>query len=175
MNALFYLFLSLFLVIVQTTLVPEIAFLNCCFDLLIVNVLYVSLFTSHGIFILYVVALGWTMDCLSGVPSGFYISSYVWIYLFVFMLRHVIHAGNFIFIPVISAGAVAMEHGFLIFTLLVKQDGWFFSTADIVFMGKQIVVGFFMIPLLLVVVNKCKKGWDKKIQRVTGRKMGIRG
>jgi len=175
MNVLFYLLLSLTLVIIQTTLVPEIAFFHCCFDLLIVNVLYVSLFASHGFFIIYVGILGWIMDCLSGAPSGFYLSSYLWIYIFVQILRHVIHAENFIFIPVISAIAVAMEHGFLIFILLARQGGWFFSVSDMVSMGKKILVGFFIIPLLLWLIHRCKKGWDKKVQHVSGRNMGIRG
>ena len=175
MNVLFYLILSLVLVIAQTTLVPEIVFFHYFFDLLIVNVLYVSLFASHGFFIIYVGGLGWIMDCLSGAPAGFYLSSYLWIYIFVQILRHVIHAGNFIFIPVISAIAVVMEHGFLIFILMAKQGGWFFSLTDLVFMGKKILVGFFMIPLFLWLVHRCKKGWDRKVQRISGRKMGIRG
>jgi len=175
MNVLFYLLLSLALVIVQTTLVPEIAFFHCCFDLLIVNVLYVSLFGSHGFFIIYVGVLGWIMDCLSGAPSGFYLSSYLWIYIFVQLLRHVVHAENFIFIPVISAFAVVVEHGFLIFILLAKQGGWFFSVTDMLAMGKQILVAFFMIPLFLWLIHRCKKGWDKKVQHISGRKIGTRG
>jgi len=175
MNVFFYLLLSLILVIVQTTLLPEIAFSHCCFDFLIVNVLYVSLFASHGFFIFYVGVLGWIMDCLSGAPSGFYLSSYLWIYIFVQILRHVIHAENFIFIPVISAVAVVMEHGFLIFILLARQGGWFFSVTDTLDMGKQILVGFFIIPLLLWLIHRCKKGWDRKVRRIAGRNMGVRG
>jgi len=175
MNVLFYLLLSLILVIVQTTLAPGITFFHCCFDLLLVNVLYVSLFASHGLFIVYMFVLGWIMDSLSGAPFGFYISSYLWIYIFVQLLRHVIHAGNFVFIPVISAVAVVMEHGFLVFILLVKQDGWFFSATDMLCMCKQALVGFFIIPLLLWLVHRCKQGWDIKVQRIAGRNMGVRG
>jgi rod shape-determining protein MreD len=175
MNLLFYPVLSLVLVIVQTTLVPEIPFFHYCFDLLIVNVLYVSLFASHGFFVVYILVLGWIMDSLSGAPFGFYISSYLWIYVFVQILRNVIHAGNFIFIPIISAVAVVMEHGFLMFTLLVKQGGWFFSSTDMVSMCKQTLVGFFIIPLFLWLVHRCKEFWDKKVQRFSENNMGIRG
>ena len=174
MTVLFYPILSLVLVILQTTLVPEIRCFTHCFDLLIVNVLYVSLFTSNGFLVLYMVVLGWIMDSLSGAPFGFYISCYVWIYVFVQILRHVIHAGNFIFIPVISVIAIFMEHGFLMFILLVKQEGWSFSSMDLFSMGKQAMVGVFIIPFFLWLVHGCKIGWDKKIRRLSGEKMGIR-
>ncbi len=174
MTVLFYPILSLVLVILQTTLVPELRFSTNCFDLLIVNVLYVSLFTSNGFLVVYMVVLGWIMDSLSGAPFGFYISCYVWIYAFVQILRHVIHAGNFIFIPVISVIAIFMEHGFLMFILLVKQEGWSFSSMDLFSMGKQAMVGVFIIPFSLWFVHRCKIGWDKKIRSFSGEKMGIR-
>lgn len=174
MTVFFYPILSLFLVILQTTLVPEIRFFTNCFDLLIINVLYVSLFSSNGFLVLYMVVLGWIMDSLSGAPFGFYISCYVWIYVFVQILRHVIHAGNFIFIPMISVIAIFMEHGFLMFILLVKQEGCSFSSTDLFSMGKQAVVGFFIIPFSLWLVHRCKSGWDKRIRSLSGEKMGIR-
>ncbi len=174
MTVLFYPILSLALVILQTTLVPEIRFVTNCFDLLIINVLYVSLFTSNGFLVLYMMVLGWIMDSLSGAPFGFYISCYVWIYVFVQILRHVIHAGNFIFIPVISVIAIFMEHGFFMFILLVKQEGWSFSSTDLFSMGQQAIVGFFIIPFSLWLVHGCKSRWDKKIQSLSGEKMGIR-
>ncbi len=174
MSLLFYPILSLALVILQTTLMPDVAFFSLCFDLLLINVLYISLFTSHGFMVLYLVLLGWVMDSLSGAPFGFYISSYVWIYLFVRILRYVIHAGNFVFIPVISVIAIFMEHGFLMFILLVRQGGWFFSSMDLFSMCAQALMGFFMIPPSLWLVHKCKRGWDKKVRRLAGEKMGIR-
>ena len=174
MNFLFYPILSLFLVILQTIVVPETFFFNACFDLLIINVLYISLVTSHGLMIFYMVVLGWIMDSLSGAPFGFYISSYVWIYLFVQILRHVIHAGSLIFVPVISVAAVFMEHGFLIFTLLVRQGGWFFSSADVVAMCKQALMGFFIIPPCLWLVHRFRMGWDAKMRRLTGENAGVR-
>jgi len=175
MNVLFYLLLPLVLVIIQTTLVPEIAFLHYCFDLLIVNVLYVSLFAPHRFVIIYVGGLGWIMDCLSGAPIGFYFSSYLWIYIFVQILRQVVHAENFVFIAVTSAVSVVIEYGFLIFILLMKQGEWVSPGTDMVSMGKNVLVGFFIIPLFLWLIHRCKKGWDRKVQHLLGRKLRIRG
>ena len=131
--------------------------------------------SSDLFFVVYMLVLGWIMDSLSGAPFGFYISSYLWIYVFVQILRNVIHSGNFIFIPVISAIAVAMEHGFLVFILLAKQGGWFFSSTDILAMCKQTLVGFFIIPLFLWLIHRAKDFWDKKVQGIAGNNVGIRG
>ena len=174
MIVLFYPLLTLVLVILQTTLVPEIRFFTHCFDLLIINVLYVSLFSSSAFLVIYMIVLGWIMDSLSGAPFGFYISCYVWIYAFVQILRHVIHAGNFIFIPVFSVISIFMEHGFLMFILLVKQDGWFLSSTDLFCMGKQAAAGFFFIPLSLWFVHRLKNVWDRNISSLTGENIGIR-
>lgn len=175
MTLLFYPVLSLILLVLQTTLLPDVALFNHCFDLLIINVLYLSLFTSNLFVVFYVMGLGWIMDSISGAPFGFYVSSYVWIYALVQILRHVVHAGNFIFIPLMSVAAVCMEHGFLMFILLVRQDGWFFSSMDFIAMLEQALVGGFVIPIALGLIHSLRMGWYKKVRSITGKKMGIRG
>ena len=170
MNLLFYPVFSLLLLVFQTTLVPEVSFLKNSFDFVIINVLYVGLFTSRFWVVIYVAGLGWVMDSLSGAPFGFFISSYVWIYVLVQALRVVVHAGNIFFIPLISVVAILMEHGFLMFILMIRQEAWSFSVIDCVAMVKQAVVGGAVIPLLLFMIHRIHREWEKSVFRFSERK-----
>ncbi|HKK90113.1 MAG TPA: hypothetical protein VJ936_01825 [Desulfobacteraceae bacterium] len=168
---LFFVGLSLVLIIAQTSVMPGCSFFFQSFDLLIVNVLYLALLFSNPFILIGVVFLGTIMDSLSGVPFGVYISVYLWIFISVQGLKRFVHPGSFVFLPIISAAAVLLENFFLIFSFFVRNGSSSVSSQDFAFMLKQTVWAFFLVPLLIGAIHVCQKGVvgfvEKTVRRLT--------
>ncbi len=150
---LFHFFLSIFFIVLQTSIFSIIPLFENSFDLLIIMVLFFSLMFSHPSFFLAVLLLGFCMDSLSATPVGLYTVAYVWIFIIVMILKRFVHPGNMIFLPLISAFAVMLENGFLFFSFLVKYGTSGLSVSDLLIAGHQALWGFFIIPLAILVID----------------------
>jgi len=150
---LFHIILSLILIIVQTVVLPGFPFFSHAFDLVIVNVLYLSLIFVHRAVLFWVLFLGCVMDSVSGTPFGLHLLAYLWIYVLIQLLKRYVHYGNVIFIPVISAVAVLIENLFLVFSLLINQGLGHLPEIDIALMALQVFWAFWLIPILIVVIH----------------------
>ncbi len=67
----------LFLIIVQTTLLPDIPLFRGMYDLLIPFVILISICLPVGESLPFVLILGLIMDNLSGTPFGLYVTFYL--------------------------------------------------------------------------------------------------
>ncbi|MFW6082107.1 MAG: hypothetical protein ACOC7W_09340 [Desulfosalsimonas sp.] len=78
---LYYLVTAVFLVIVQTSIIPHLPGILKFYDFLVPLAVYFSLYKpiSHGLPVL--VAAGLVMDMLSGAPIGIYLTTYLWVFL----------------------------------------------------------------------------------------------
>lgn len=78
---LFYLITAIFLVIVQTSIIPHMPGILKFYDFLVPLAVYFSLYKplSHGLPVL--AAAGLVMDMLSGAPIGIYLTTYLWVFL----------------------------------------------------------------------------------------------
>lgn len=153
MTSLFYVILSLVLIILQTSLLPGLPFFYQSFDLLLVVVLSLSLRSAHPAACIGVIFLGCIMDSVSGGPFGLYLSSYVWIYIAVQMFKGVVHSENIVFLYVSSIVAVMIENGIALFSLAVQQGSEVFLSPDISFMGHQVLWTLFLMPVMIIVVE----------------------
>ena len=165
-NVLFHLILSLFMIIFQTVVLPSLFFFTHAFDLIIVNVLYLSLVATHNAVIFWILLLGCVMDSLSGNPLGVHLSAYLWIFFLVQLLKRYVHYGNVIFLPVISAVAVLLENLFLIFSLLVHQKSSFFSREDILLLAMQMFWAFWFAPIIIVFIHSFQKILVSSVKRI---------
>ncbi|MBF0210482.1 MAG: hypothetical protein HQK68_06310 [Desulfamplus sp.] len=150
---LFHLFLSINFIVIQTSIFPSFAIFSSSFDLLLINILFLSLMFSHYLVIIAVILIGWCMDSLSGAPLGLYTITYLWIFIIVQALKRFVHRGNFIFLPVISAFSVMVENGFLFFSFFIKYGSKPFSFNNTLVAGEQALLAFFIIPLFIVVIH----------------------
>ena len=78
---LFYLLLVVFLVILQTSILPYLPAVGRFYDFLIPFIVYLSLYKPlvDGLPVLTVAGLA--MDMLSGAPIGIYLTTYLWVYI----------------------------------------------------------------------------------------------
>ncbi|WP_080805511.1 hypothetical protein [Desulfamplus magnetovallimortis] len=93
------------------------------------------------------------MDSISGAPVGLYTASYLWIYLVVLILKRFVHPGNLIFLPLISAFSIMIENGFLFFSFFVKYGLLVITVSDLMLAGRQMLCGFFVIPVSVMLID----------------------
>ncbi|MCK5836927.1 MAG: hypothetical protein KAH09_06640, partial [Desulfobacula sp.] len=86
MNAVFFVLFTGVLIILQTIVLPSFDWFSQCFDLMIINVLFLSLVSSHYAMVFAIILIGCIMDSVSGVPFCLHIFSYVWIYIIVYLV-----------------------------------------------------------------------------------------
>ena len=80
MSYLFYALVCLSLVVLETTIIADIAIFDDVYDLLVTFVAYLGLYRSTKESIPVIVCLGFVMDNLSGAPFGLYLTAYLWIF-----------------------------------------------------------------------------------------------
>ncbi|MBF0199865.1 MAG: hypothetical protein HQK66_00855 [Desulfamplus sp.] len=98
---------------------------------------------------------------------GLYTAAYLWIYIAVIFLKRFVHPGNFIFLPLISAFGILLENLFIFFLFFVRHGYASISASDISLAGRQMLWGFFLIPIFLVIIEiihlKCEELDAKKL------------
>ena len=116
-----YFFGTLFLVILQTTLMPLVPFFDRCYDLVIPVVVYLGLFRPFREGLPVVVVLGFLQDSITGGVFGLYLTSYFWIFLGVTWIITFLRVTNTLLILFVVAGAVSVQN--LIFFGIVGLAG----------------------------------------------------
>ncbi len=159
MTTLFFIILTLFLIVMQTIILPSFSWFVQCFDLLIINVLFLSLISSHFSMIAAIIIIGCIMDSISGVPFCFHIFSYLWIYIIVHLVKQFFFKRSIIFILIISIVSVVIQHGLLLFSVFVNQGGKTVLEFDFTLLIRQVFWGLVFIPPGIWLVNVLWQNW----------------
>ncbi|MCK5348031.1 MAG: hypothetical protein KAJ25_01505 [Desulfobacula sp.] len=159
MNVLFFIIFTFFLIIVQTVILPSFPWFVQCFDLLIIDILFLSLISSHYSMIAAVIIIGCIMDSISGVPFCYHIFSYLWIYTIVYLVKQLLFQKSIIFIFIISVVSVFIQQGLLLFSVFVKQGSNTIWTFDFSLLIRQTFWGFIFIPPGIWLTNVCWQNW----------------
>jgi rod shape-determining protein MreD len=146
MNALFFVAVTISLIIFQTIILPSFFWFSQCFDLMIVNIIFLSLVYSHYGVILTIILIGGIMDSLSGVAFFLHIFSYLWIYLIVQLFKQFVFKRNFIFILSVSLVSVLIQQGLILFSVFIEQGREGIGQMDVLLMVKQLIWGGVLIP-----------------------------
>ena len=126
---------SLFLVILQTTVMPYLPLLDNFYDLLIPFIIYLSLSRPVRESLPFVLFLGFIMDNLSGGPFGLYLTTYFWLFAGVKGVTAFIQVGNRpVIIALIVAAGVLFENLILLgaFAVLGSKQQFAGNIAKIV-------------------------------------------
>ncbi len=166
MKVSFLVFLSFFLVILQTTILPEFSFFGHLFDLIIINILYVSLFFSHPAVIFIVIFIGVVMDSISGSPFGFYVSAYIWMYIMVKALKQYVFPTSFFIMPIVAVLALLIEHFFLIVTVFILHGKKSVMVLNYSLMAEQLVWAFFVIPVAIRLIFSSQEAYENFGKRI---------
>ncbi len=159
MNVLFFIIFTLFLIVLQTIVLPSFPWFAQCFDLLIIDILFLSLISSHYSIAAAIILIGFIMDSISGVPFCYHIFSYLWIYIIVIIVKQLLFKQSMIFIFIISIVSVIIQQVLLLFSIFVQQGHTAILVFDFRLLIRQVFWGFVFIPPSIWLVNIFWQNW----------------
>lgn len=121
MDLIFFFFSTLFLVIIQTVVIPDVFWFPHCFDLMIINILYLSLFSPRYWVPFGLIIIGSIMDSLSGAPFFLHTTAYLCVYLIIFFLRRLVFQHSAVFVFIVSLASASIYQGLVMFSVFLLQ------------------------------------------------------
>ena len=153
MTYLFYICLCLFLVVLQTTILPYLPFFRQLYDLLLLFILYLGLYRPVREALPVIILLGFIMDNLSGSPFGLYITVYFWIFVIINWGTQYLHVGNQILLLVVVASGILIENLIFLGTFMFLAKGLRSPVRVLNTTGYQILWGVLTGPVLLMLIR----------------------
>ena len=169
MKTVFFIVLTLFLIVIQTIVLPSFSWFDQCFDLLIIEIIFLSFISSHYSMALAIIIIGCVMDSISGVPFWYYIFSYLWIYIIVQIVKQLLFQRSIIFIFIISIVSISIQHGFLLFSVFVHQGVNPILEFNFGLLIKQVFWGAIFIPPGIWLINVFWQNWILKTKFLQNR------
>jgi rod shape-determining protein MreD len=166
MKWLFTGFACFFIVVFQTVLLPSFSGTFYFFDLTIILIVYISLYSSHYSAVAAIAGIGGIMDSLSGGPFFLYTFSYVWIFLIVQLARQFVFHSSILFVMVISFLSVAIQQGIFLFSVFARQDYTGVEPMDIALILRQVAWGGVLVPLGVGMISTGNRRWQALVQRM---------
>ena len=160
MTILFYILVSLCLVIVKTALIPGAPLLEKFYDLLIPIVIYLSLFRPLREGIPIVLFFGFIMDSLCGGPAGLYLATYFWLYAGMRWACQVVHTGSLVLMALAVAIGVAFESVVLMVYMLLLAPSAIIPVDAAKTVVLQIIWALITGPLILLIIGWAQKKLD---------------
>ena len=156
MTYVFYIFISLVFIVAQTIIFPLFPVLNNFFDLLLTIIVYAGFFLSvrEGIFI--VVFIGITLDGISGVSFGRFLSAYLWLFIASQWLKQFLQVNNYFFLSCVMVLGVLIEAAVLIMGGFISAC-W--NTLKIIMF--QLIFAAAVGPLTIRLIGFFNKKWEK--------------
>ncbi len=158
MSYFFNISACLFLVILQTTVMPHLPLLNQFYDLLIPFIVYLSLSRPVRESLPFVLFLGFIMDNFSGGPFGLYLTTYFWLYVGVKGITTFIQVGNrLLVITIIVAGGVLFENLILLGAFAILGSRQQFAGDAVEIVAIQVLWAIFTGALFLLFFRNAQR------------------
>jgi rod shape-determining protein MreD len=135
----FYIGTCLFLIIVQTALLPYFNIFDGMCDLLIPFVIFISICLPLSESLPFILILGLIMDNLSGSPFGLYLTFYFWLFVGVRWILKFLQVSNKFFLSLVVVVAVLIQNALIIATFEFVGPDWKLPSTAL----KNITVQFF--------------------------------
>lgn len=160
MTVLFYILVSLCLVLVKTTLIPGVSLFEKFYDLLIPIIIYLSFYRRKLEGIPIVVFFGFIMDSLCGGPMGLYLSIYIWLYVSMRWVSQYVHTGSYALLTLAVALGVIFEIVILMGYMAFLAPNASIPVDTIRTVVMQFLWALITGPLILVIIGWAQKRLD---------------
>ena len=171
MSYFFNISVCLFLVILQTTVMPYWPLLDSFYDLLIPFVVFLGLSRPVRESLPFVFFLGFIMDNLSGSPFGLYLTAYFWLFIGVKGITKLLQVRNrLIIITLIVAAGVLIENLIFLGTLTILGPDQQLSGNAARTVTIQVLWAIWTGPIFFVVLKDVQKRLDVAFKAVYARK-----
>ncbi|NDY71579.1 hypothetical protein DO021_08140 [Desulfobacter hydrogenophilus] len=171
-NFVFFLFSTLILVITQTVVLPDFSWFSHSFDLMIINVLYLILFSPRYWVPFWLVIIGSIMDSLSGAPFFLHTTAYLCIYLIVFFLRRLVFQRSGIFVFLVSLVSACIYQGLVMFSVFLLQGHKAITATDYHLCIGQVIWAAVGIPVGVWFMEAMHQNFLQVVKRSSGHMAG---
>ena len=166
MRYLFYIGLCLCLIILQTTIMPFFSIFKHFYDLLLLFILYLSLYRPMRVSLPVVFLLGFVMDNLSGSPFGLYLSAYFWTFLIVSWGTKFLHVSNRFLVLFVVAFGVFVENLIFLGSTVILGKSYQLPGEALDTIGIQVVWAIFTGPILLFLIRWLQAGFEERLNEL---------
>ena len=161
MSYFFNISACLFLVILQTAVVPVLPLLDRFYDLMIPFIVYLGLSRPVRESMLFVFFLGFIMDNLSGSPFGLYLTTYFWLFIGVKGITKLLQVGNRLFIiMLIVAAGVLVENLTFLGTLTILGPDQQLAVDALQSVAIQVLWAIWTGPIFLMIFRNMQNRLD---------------
>ena len=171
MSYFFNISASLFLVILQTTVMPNLPLLDSFYDPLIPFIVFLGLSRPVRESLPFVFFLGFIMDNLSGTPFGLYITAYFWLFVGVKVITKLLQVQNRLFITtLIIAAGVLIENLIFLGTLTILGPDQQLAGDAAKTVTIQVLWAIWTGPIFMVVLRDIQNRLDDGFRAIYARK-----
>ena len=171
MSYCFNIGVCLFLVILQTAVMPYFALFSRFYDLLIPFIVYLGLYRPARESLPFIFFLGFIMDNISGGPFGLYLTSYFWFYIGVIGITRLLQVGNRMFIiMLIAVGGVLAENLIFLGTFTIFSKGPQSSGDAVQIVAIKMLWAAGTGPLLLMILRNAQRRLDAGFNTLYARR-----
>jgi len=171
MSYFFNISACLFLVILQTAVVPVLPLLDRFYDLMIPFIVYLGLSRPVRESLLFVFFLGFIMDNLSGSPFGLYLTTYFWLFIGVKGITKLLQVGNRLFIiMLIVAAGVLVENLIFLGTLTILGPDQQLAVDALRSVAIQVLWAIWTGPIFLMIFRNMQNWLDLGFRAIYARK-----
>jgi len=171
MSYFFNISVCLFLVILQTTVMPTLPLLDSFYDLLIPVIVFLGLSRPVRESLPFVFFLGFIMDNLSGSPFGLYLTSYFWLFIAVKGVTQLLQVGNrLLIITLIVAAGVLIENLIFLGTLTILGPDQQLAGNAAKTVTIQVLWAIWTGAIFLMVLRNLQSGLDTGFRAIYARK-----
>lgn len=163
MTTVFFISVSVCLIVFQTIIAPASQMFDGIYDLMIPFVVYFSLFRPVRQTLLAVFLAGFIMDNLSGGPFGLYLTTYLWLFICIRWMVGYLRVSNTILLPLVVVGSVLVENIIFLGTITILTPGAGFPKGALGRVSEQFVWAFFTGSFLLMLLDYGQnriEAWD---------------
>jgi cell shape-determining protein MreD len=171
MSYFFNISACLFLIILQTVVIPALPLLDKSYDLMIPFVVYLGLFRPIRESLPFVLLLGFIMDNLSGSPVGLYLTTYFWLFAGVKGITKLLQVRDHLFIVMLMVAAGVLVENLIFFgtlNILGPEQQLAGQTAGTV--GVQIIWALLTGPVFLMIFKNMQNKLDLGFRAIYARK-----
>jgi cell shape-determining protein MreD len=162
--------IGLFLIVVQTTVMPHIPVFERFYDLLTPLVVYLSIFRPVREGTVMVLIFGFLMDNISGGPFGLYLTAYFWLFLGVRWAITFLHVGDSFLLPFVVAVGVLMENMIFLGANVMLEQNLQIAQTMVNTVVVQVLWAVFTGPFFLMLFNYSHRRWDRWTQKIFAQK-----
>jgi cell shape-determining protein MreD len=171
MSYFFNISACLFLVILQTTVMPYLPLLDSFYDLLIPFIVFLGLSRPIRESLPFIFFLGFIMDNLSGSPFGLYLTAYFWLYVGILGITKLIQVGNRLFIiTLIVAAGVLIENLIFLGTLTILGPDQQLADNAAKTVTIQVLWAIWTGPIFFVALRNLQNRLDAGFRAIYARK-----